>query len=151
MKDYYDILGLSSDASEEDIKRSYRILAHQYHPDKKDGNEKRFKDINNAYRILSNASSRAEFDQNLKNAQAKTHFDTEQSAEPSKTHKGLSRKRHWQIVIGIVLAGALLYIISGGSGNQTTSTGVTSVNDSSVQQPLSSGTQFAGSDSSSGI
>lgn len=62
MKDYYDILGVPKDASQEDIKRAYHILASQYHPDKNNGNEKRFKEINEAYRILSLASSRAKYD-----------------------------------------------------------------------------------------
>lgn len=40
MKNYYDILCIPNDASVEDIKRSYKILAHQFHPDKEHGNEK---------------------------------------------------------------------------------------------------------------
>lgn len=62
MKDYYDILGLPRNASQEDIKRSYRILAHQFHPDKEGGNEKRFKELNEAYRVLSGATTKADYD-----------------------------------------------------------------------------------------
>lgn len=63
MKDYYTILGVSKNASKEEIKKSFRKLAHQYHPDKKGGDEKKFKEINEAYQVLSNDSKRAQYDQ----------------------------------------------------------------------------------------
>lgn len=63
MKDYYDILGIARGASKDDIKKAYRKLAHQYHPDKKGGDETKFKEINEAYQILSNDSKRAQYDQ----------------------------------------------------------------------------------------
>jgi len=61
---YYEILGVSQDASKEDIKRAYRRLARQYHPDvnKEDGAEERFKEINRAYEILSDPEMRARYD-----------------------------------------------------------------------------------------
>jgi molecular chaperone DnaJ len=62
MKDYYKILGVSRDASEEEIKKAYRKLAHQYHPDKVGGDEKKFKEINEAYQVLSDKAKRAEYD-----------------------------------------------------------------------------------------
>lgn len=62
-KDYYKILGLEKNASDEDIKKAYRRLAHQYHPDKNGGNEQRFKDVNEAYQILGDKQKRAQFDQ----------------------------------------------------------------------------------------
>jgi len=62
-KDYYKILGVSQDASKEEIKRAYRKMAHKYHPDKKDGDEKKFKEINEAYQILSNDQKRQQYDQ----------------------------------------------------------------------------------------
>jgi curved DNA-binding protein CbpA len=62
MKDYYDILGISPNASKEDIKRAYHILAAQFHPDKANGNERRFKEVNEAYRILYSIDSRTEYD-----------------------------------------------------------------------------------------
>jgi len=62
MKDYYTILGVTKTATEEDIKRAYRKLAHQYHPDKPGGDEKKFKEINEAYQILSDKSKRAQYD-----------------------------------------------------------------------------------------
>ena len=62
MKDYYKILGVSKDAPEEEIKRAYRRLAHQYHPDKAGGDEKKFKEINEAYQVLSDRTKRANYD-----------------------------------------------------------------------------------------
>lgn len=61
-KDYYKILGVSKDASQEEIKKSFRTLARQYHPDKKNGDEKKFKEINEAYQTLSNKEKRANYD-----------------------------------------------------------------------------------------
>lgn len=63
MKDYYKILGVSRNASKEEIKRAYRELAQKYHPDKKGGDEKKFKEINEAYQVLSNDEKRRQYDQ----------------------------------------------------------------------------------------
>lgn len=62
-KDYYKILGVEKNATEEDIKKSYRKLAHQYHPDKKGGDEAKFKEVNEAYSVLGNKEKRAQYDQ----------------------------------------------------------------------------------------
>lgn len=61
-KDYYKILGINKDASEEEVKKAYRRLAHEYHPDKPGGNESKFKEINEAYQILSNKEKRDQYD-----------------------------------------------------------------------------------------
>lgn len=63
MKDYYEILGVPKNTSKEEIKQAYRKLAHQYHPDKKGGDEKKFKEINEAYQVLGDERKRAQFDQ----------------------------------------------------------------------------------------
>src|SRR3989339_77892 len=60
--DYYKILGVEKNASDDDIKKAYRKLAHQHHPDKKGGDEKKFKEINEAYQTLSNREKRAQYD-----------------------------------------------------------------------------------------
>jgi len=62
MRDYYKILGVSKSASAEEIKKAYYKLAHKYHPSRKDGNEKKFKEINEAYQILSNKEKRNQYD-----------------------------------------------------------------------------------------
>jgi len=63
-RDYYDVLGLDRNASQEDIKRAFRRLAMQYHPDRngEPGAEARFKEINQAYEVLSDPEKRAAYD-----------------------------------------------------------------------------------------
>ena len=60
-KDFYKILGVAKDASDADIKKAYRKLARQHHPDTNSGNaesEKKFKDISEAYSVLSDPDER---------------------------------------------------------------------------------------------
>ncbi len=61
-KDYYQILGVSRSASAEDIKKAYYKLAHKHHPDKGGGDENKFKEINEAYQILSDKEKRNQYD-----------------------------------------------------------------------------------------
>ncbi len=61
--DYYQILGVSRGAGADEIKRAFRKLAHQYHPDKKGGDEKKFKEVNEAYQVLSDPEKRRQYDQ----------------------------------------------------------------------------------------
>ncbi len=64
-KDYYQTLGVSRTADVKDIKKAYRKLAQQYHPDKNPGDkaaEQRFKEINEAYAVLSDADKRSKYD-----------------------------------------------------------------------------------------
>lgn len=61
MKDYYQILGVPRDATQDDIKKAYYKLAHKFHPDK-GGDENKFKELNEAYQILSNKDKRAQYD-----------------------------------------------------------------------------------------
>ena len=62
-KDYYDILNVSKEATDDEIKKAYRKLAHQYHPDKPGGDEARFKEVNEAYQVLSDKEKRSQYDQ----------------------------------------------------------------------------------------
>lgn len=64
-KDYYQILGVTRNADEKEIKRSFRKLAQQYHPDKNPGDaeaERKFKEINEAYTVLGDADKRKKYD-----------------------------------------------------------------------------------------
>jgi molecular chaperone DnaJ len=62
MKDYYEILGISRSASDEEIKKAFRKLAQKYHPDKKGGDEAKFKEVSEAYAVLSDAKRRSQYD-----------------------------------------------------------------------------------------
>src|SRR3990167_8328784 len=61
-KDYYNILGVDKNAKPDDIKKAFRKLAHQYHPDKGSGNADKFKEASEAYSVLSDDKKRAEYD-----------------------------------------------------------------------------------------
>ena len=60
--DYYKVLGVPRNATKDDIKKAYRKLAHQFHPDK-GGNEAKFKEINEAYQVLGDEHKRTQYDQ----------------------------------------------------------------------------------------
>ena len=62
-KDYYAALGVAKDASAADIKKAYRQLARDLHPDKNPGGEERFKEVSEAYDVLSDATRRREYDE----------------------------------------------------------------------------------------
>jgi molecular chaperone DnaJ len=62
-RDYYEVLGVAKDASADEIKKAYRRLAIAHHPDKAGGTETKFKEINEAYQVLSNAEKRQRYDQ----------------------------------------------------------------------------------------
>jgi molecular chaperone DnaJ len=64
-RDYYEVLGVERGASEEELKKAYRRLAVQFHPDRNPGDkqaEERFKELNESYQVLSDAERRAQYD-----------------------------------------------------------------------------------------
>ncbi|MGO4710132.1 J domain-containing protein [Chryseobacterium sp. 2TAF14] len=78
MKDYYYFLGIAHDASEEDIKKSYRKLSLKYHPDKNENDDffaDRFREIQEAYETLSDRSRRKTYDQNLESHQKSFRYN----------------------------------------------------------------------------
>jgi len=65
-RDYYEVLGVPRNASEEDIKKAFRQMARKYHPDLNPGNkqaEEQFKEVNEAFQVLSDGKKRAQYDQ----------------------------------------------------------------------------------------
>ena len=63
-RDYYEVLGIARSATDEEIKRAFRKLAFKYHPDRNrdDGTEERFKEVNEAYEVLSDSDKRTAYD-----------------------------------------------------------------------------------------
>ena len=61
-KDFYDVLGVSKGASEQEIKKAYRSKAHKLHPDK-GGDKAAFQEINEAYQVLGDKNKKAQYDQ----------------------------------------------------------------------------------------
>lgn len=77
IKDYYSVLGVAEDASEKEIKKAYRKLAQQYHPDRnpdKPDAEERFKEVQQAYDVLGDAQRRAEYDRKRRDPFAGSSF-----------------------------------------------------------------------------
>lgn len=62
-KDYYETLGVAKSASADEVKRAFRKKAHEYHPDKGNGNAEKFKEVNEAYQVLSDEQKRQQYDQ----------------------------------------------------------------------------------------
>lgn len=62
-RDYYEVLGVGKSASPDEVKKAFRRLAIQYHPDKAGGDEAKFKEVNEAYEVLKDPSKRQRYDQ----------------------------------------------------------------------------------------
>ncbi|WP_245140349.1 J domain-containing protein [Chryseobacterium daecheongense] len=101
MKDYYYFLGISQDASEEDIKKAYRKLSLKYHPDKNENDDffaDRFREIQEAYEILSDPSKRRTYDQNLENHQKSFRYNIPPSIKTFTSNK-IHAKKGEEIII----------------------------------------------------
>lgn len=108
MKDPYGLLGVSRGASEEDVRKAYRRLAREYHPDANPGDiksEERFKEIQQAYEILSNPNKRREYDERSRPTSRKRRpgSSTKRTRGPRKTTGSASggrdggREINWQL------------------------------------------------------
>jgi curved DNA-binding protein CbpA len=123
-RDYYALLGVPRDATPEEIKRAHRRLALRWHPDKNPGNkqaEERFKEIGEAYRVLSDARRRAEYDRAAR--QARQGPRVPQTSSPAWVDPTLPRmlaalvewiENHPGLATGIGVA--LMLLASGGDG-----------------------------------
>lgn len=101
MKDYYYFLGISHDASAEDIKKAYRKLSLKYHPDKNENDDffaDRFREIQEAYEILNDKSRRYSYDQNLESHQKSFRYHIPPSIKTFTTNK-IHAKKGEEIII----------------------------------------------------
>lgn len=101
MKDYYYFLGISRDASDEDIKKSYRKLSLKYHPDKNQNDDffaERFKEIQEAYEMLSDKGRRITYDQNLESLQKSFRYTVPPSIKTFSANK-IHAKKGEEIII----------------------------------------------------
>lgn len=155
-KNYYIILEVKSTATFEEIKSAYRILAKKYHPDKNTGNkaaEEYFKEIQQAYAILSNPEKRGKYDLKLsfgnrspqqkansggpqytgnayQFAQQQAQYKQQQAYAQKKTStqsEKKTEKENWQILVSVGIALVLLYFIISYSNEKTTATNASSV------------------------
>ena len=62
-KDYYELLGIPKTATKDEVKKAFHKLAHKLHPDKAGGDEAKFKEVNEAYQVLSDDKKRSQYDQ----------------------------------------------------------------------------------------
>ena len=82
MKNYYEILGIKSDASKDEIKKAFRNLAKKYHPDKNKDNEaayKMFQEVSEAYEVLGNEDAKCKYDEKLASFNGKTKNKREEN------------------------------------------------------------------------
>lgn len=108
MKDYYYFLGISQDASEEDIKKAYRKLSLKYHPDKNENDDffaERFREIQEAYETLSDSVRRKTYDQNLENHQKSFRYNIPPAIKTFTSNK-IHAKKGEEIIINWQTANA---------------------------------------------
>lgn len=102
MPDYYQILEVTPNSSIDEIKKSFRKLAHQYHPDKSNGNENKFKEVNEAYQVLSNKEKRTQYDR-LRDAFKNNTYSP--PSQPYYTTQNVPKQRDWK---NVIITGAVI-------------------------------------------
>ncbi len=104
VRSYYDVLGVTPEASQEDIKRAYRLLAKTYHPDlnREQGATVRFKEINEANQVLSAPDKRARYDRHVLLAsrheaheqEKRERYEQWKSAQPGSVMQSANRMKN---------------------------------------------------------
>lgn len=130
-KDYYQILGVSKNATPEEIKKQYKILVKKYHPDisKEPNAEEKFKEIQEAYEVLSDPQKKAMYDnygydksytnnynynQNASYYYTNVDFDDifEQMEQMNHMQRNVVRVKPWQILLTLIIIFSILIIVS---------------------------------------
>lgn len=103
-KNYYKILSVGEKASQAEIKKAFRDLAKKYHPDTNKGKEELFKEVNEAYQVLSDPTVKQEYDQVRQanasprsyNSTASSSSSTPNSQQKSQQYRGYQREEGWK-------------------------------------------------------
>lgn len=119
-KDYYEALGVSRDATQDEIKKAYRKLAVQYHPDKEGGDEQKFKEISEAYEVLGDPEKRQSYDRFGHEAYQSAQSAGGAGADPFQGFGGFGGGQQFEFDLGDLDLGDIFGSFFGGGGGQRT-------------------------------
>jgi molecular chaperone DnaJ len=119
--DHYQTLGVSRDATQEEIKKAYRKLAVQYHPDKEGGDEQKFKEIGEAYEVLGDPQKRQSYDRVGHEAYQSAQSAGGSGADPFQGFGGFGGGQQFEFDLGDMDLGDIFGSFFGGGGGQRTS------------------------------